>query len=590
MAKVRKRKAKTKRKKLTPEQKEQNLQTREIRGLMKNMGFSKVPRVDGKEFIFKDRTSEMDDIFYFENLIFITEYTIGNPGTHLLKKNYIYDLIMNNRVEFLEFLVAHPKFTGFKEIYEGNILKKYTKNQIQVKILYCSKKSINKEHKDLVTTVSYFDFHIVKYFQSLSKVIKRTCKYEFFDFLQIQFDKIGGNIIKSHSQTQQSYSGHILPEENSSFDDGHKIISFYIDASSLLKRAYVLRQNGWKDQANVGHYQRMIRLSKIKSMRKYLHEKKRVFINNIIAAIAIDKIELFDDEGVVIEIDDSGNFVNPDNAKVTPAKIAILDETNIIGIIDGQHRAYCYHEGDDAYEQSIEKFRQIQNLLVTAIIFPKDIAPEKRLKFEAKLFLEINSNQSNASSQLKQEIELMINQFSSISISKKVLKSLNDSGPLAGKIEEFWYEKGKLKTVSIVSYGLRPLLKLEDQKSTDSIYSLWTNTDKSKLKTKESEEYDLLEEYVDFSAVQIRNLMIAFSSQLGKKSWVVDRNNTEAILNVTTVNGILNTLRLLIKNGKVSTVAKYKIKLKNLSSFDFKKYKSSQYRQMGKDIYEEFFG
>ena len=76
---------KRKAKKLTDEQKAQRLQEREIRNLMSNIGFKKFPRIDGKEFVYKDRTSEMDDIFYFENILLITEYTIGSPGKHLLE-------------------------------------------------------------------------------------------------------------------------------------------------------------------------------------------------------------------------------------------------------------------------------------------------------------------------------------------------------------------------------------------------------------------------------------------------------------------------------------------------------------------------
>ena len=47
-------------------------------------------------------------------------------------------------------------------------------------------------------------------------------------------------------------------------------------------------------------------------------------------------------------------------------------------------------------------------------------------------------------------------------IGKRILKGLNKSGPLGNLIEQYWYEKGKIKTASIVSFGLRPLIKIED--------------------------------------------------------------------------------------------------------------------------------
>jgi len=156
-------------------------------------------------------------------------------------------------------------------------------------------------------------------------------------------------------------------------------------------------------------------------------------------------------------------------------------------------------------------------------------------------------------------------------------------------LEEYWYEKGKLKTASIVSYGLRPLLKLEDEKSKDSIFAIWNNVDKHKLRKKNSEEFDLLNEYINFAVEKIRDILIAFSNKVGKGKWVNDRNNSGAILTVTTVNGILNTLRLIIENEKINSVDGYKKQLNGIDSFDFKSYKSSQYRKMGEDIYRIFF-
>jgi hypothetical protein len=51
----------------------------------------------------------------------------------------------------------------------------------------------------------------------------------------------------------------------------------------------------------------------------------------------------------------------------------------------------------------------------------------------------------------------------------------------------------------------------------------------------------------------------------------------------------LNVLRLLIKHNKVSTVENYKIKLENINKFDFKQFKSSQYRKLGEAIFNQYF-
>ncbi|MFD0940818.1 DGQHR domain-containing protein [Pedobacter boryungensis] len=584
---------KKKSKKLSPEElaqkKEQRYQEKEIRDIMKNVGFHRLPYIDGKQFIFDKRTSEMDDIFIKDNVILITEYTIGAPGTHLLKKKVFYDKILEDKKAFIDFLISEEKLKSFSEYYNSTIKDKYTKNELQLKVIYCSKKTISDEHKKLVNEIIFFDYHIVQYFKSLTKTIKRSSKYEFLEFLKIPFEKFGVNIKNSSSTTTHTFTGNILPEEKSKFEEGYKIVSFYIDADSLLRRSYVLRQNGWKDIENIGHYQRMLETAKINGMRKYLAEQKRVFINNIIATIQTDKIQLIDNEEKVLEIKDNGD-IGDDLHDVSPTKIKIEDSCNIIGLIDGQHRTFAYHEGDDPYESKIAELRNVQNLLVTGILFPKTVSEKKKLDFEAKLFLEINNNQKNVPSHVVQEIQVLTNPFSTIAIGKKILVKLNQSGPLSNTIEQYWYEKGKLKTASIVSYGLKPLIKIEDIKAKDSLFYLWTNSEKDKLKFKNSDDFDLLTKYIEFSSEKIRDLLIAFKSKLDSKKWTTFTPSTkDGLLSVSFINGILNVLRLLIENNKVDTVENYKIKLDKIDSFNFKQFKSSQYRKLGEKIYKNHF-
>lgn len=594
MANQIKKNPKKKKKKLSPEEKVQNLlkrtQENEIRAIFKNLGFSRISNIDGKQINYKERTSEMDDIFVCENLILIVEYTIKNPpGEHIKNKTLIYNKINENKREFIKFLNTEPKLNSFKKYYDENIEGKYSLNQLSLEILYCSKYSVTEEHKKNAPGVIFFEYHLVQYFKSLTKTIKRSGKYEFIDFLGLQYEEFGENILKSDDSQKNKYLGHILPEEKSSFKEGYKIVSFYIDADSLMRRSFVLRQEGWRKKENIGYYQRMFELSKISGMRKYLSEKRRVFINNIIATISESKIKLYDDKGNELKIDSEGQFIDSSRTKVTPAQIEISDESNIIGLIDGQHRTYAYHEGDDSYEEKIKTLRKVQNLLVTGIIFPANEKEENRLKFEANLFLEINSNQTNVRAQLKQEIELMISPFSPISIGKRILLKLNEGGPLDKLIEQYSFEKGKLKTASIVSFGLKPLIKLDD-KAQDSLFHNWSNPDKLQLKEKNTEEYQLLTDYIDYSTDQIRKLFIAFKDKLDNEKWNLYSHKTpNGILNVTFFNGILNVLRLLIENNKLNMSSEYAKKLTDIDNFNFKSYKSSQYRKMGEDIYNKYF-
>lgn len=589
-----KKSSKRKRKVLPPEEKlrrkEQRDQMKEIREIMSRIGFTRLSGIDGKEFVYDGRTSELDDIFICENIILLTEYTIGDP--HILTKKIIYDKINNNTHTFIKYLLDNKIFDSFNDIYDNSISDKYTINQLRVKILYCSKKSISQEHKDNVLNVIYFDHHIVKYFKSLTGVIKLSSRYEFMDFLGIKENEWGENILDSSIIATSCFSGHILPEEKSSFKEGYKIISFYIDAASLLKRAYVLRQEGWRKKENVGYYQRMLDSKKIVGMRRYLSTEGRVFINNIITTISENDIKMYNDENRQEEIiiDENGDFVG-DNKRtnVTPAYVEILNKCNIIGIIDGQHRTFAYHEGDDTYESSIKKLRKIQNLLVTGIIFPKTESQENRLKFEAGLFLEINSNQKKVGQLIQQEIQMQIMPFSNIAVGKRILNMLNDHGSLANMIELYSYEKGKIKTASIVSFGLKPLIKF-DQNKNDSFYSIWDNENKTYLLDKNCQNYTLLDDYIKFCVKGINEVMSAFKSCIKKQEWKPYCAKTSSgVLTVTFINGVLNLTRLLIENNLMHGLDFYREKLKTIDEFNIKQYKSSQYRRMGEDIYNKYF-
>lgn len=589
-----KKSSKRKRKVLPPEEKlrrkEQRDQMKEIREIMSRIGFTRLSGIDGKEFVYNGRTSELDDIFICENIILLTEYTIGDP--HILTKKIIYDKINNNTHTFIKYLLDNKIFDSFNDIYDNSISDKYTINQLRVKILYCSKKSISQEHKDNVLNVIYFDHHIVKYFKSLTGVIKLSSRYEFMDFLGIKENEWGENILDSSIIATSCFSGHILPEEKSSFKEGYKIISFYIDAASLLKRAYVLRQEGWRKKENVGYYQRMLDSKKIVGMRRYLSTEGRVFINNIITTISENDIKMYNDENrqEEIVIDENGDFVG-DNKRtnVTPAYVEILNKCNIIGIIDGQHRTFAYHEGDDTYESSIKKLRKIQNLLVTGIIFPKTESQENRLKFEAGLFLEINSNQKKVGQLIQQEIKMQIMPFSNIAVGKRILNMLNDHGSLANMIELYSYEKGKIKTASIVSFGLKPLIKF-DQNKNDSFYSIWDNENKTYLLDKNCQNYTLLDDYIKFCVKGINEVMSAFKSCIKKQEWKPYCAKTSSgVLTVTFINGVLNLTRLLIENNLMHGLDFYREKLKTIDEFNIKQYKSSQYRRMGEDIYNKYF-
>lgn len=578
---------------LSEEEKLRRGHVNDIRATMSNIGFLRIKGIEGKNFTYKNCQTELDDIFVYENLILLIEYTAQKDvSSHMKGKKVFYDLVDNSHRDFIDFILNEPKLQSFKEFYEQYIEQQYSKNQIRIRILYCSFNFIDSQHKSVIEenrSVKIYNYDTVQYFKQLTSNIKRSARYEFFDFLGLKASDIGNN---GHElPDSRKFNGNILPVERSSFNPGYNVVSFYIDAESLMRRAYVLRQECWRGEDASGFYQRMVKGKKISSMRKYLANEKRVFINNIIATLSNKHAKLLDTKGKPISIDAEGNFIgNGTYTMVTPTRVEIDDLPNIIGIIDGQHRVYAYHEGADVYENKISKLRTKQHLLVTAVLFPEKEPLDVRRRFEAKLFLEINNNQTNVSSALRQEIDLMISPFSVTAVCKRIVSKLNQSGPLCGQIEMHSYEKGKLKTASIVSYGLIPLIKFDDSEESDSMFKLWNHPDKQNLKNN-CNNIELRDLYVDFCVKNIRDILIAIKQIIDSELWhPYDPKRKKGFLSVTNLNGILNVLRCQIKtNKKLLSSEDYYDKMKNMNFEDLKDFKSSQYNKMGNFIFDKYF-
>ena len=234
--------------------------------------------------------------------------------------------------------------------------------------------------------------------------------------------------------------------------------------------------------------------------------------------------------------------------------------------------------------------REEQNLLVTGVVFPRNESEDERRKYEATLFKEINVKQQKIGSQLQQELAVMVDPFSIISIGKDVISRLSENGPLGGKLERYSYETGMVKTPSIVSYGLKPLIKISDDN--DSLYSLWNHADKDNLKrAAEDKNYDLKREYVSFCVESIRNLFVGVKANMPSDDWkLYDPSDKKGLLSITFINGFLNLLRFIIeREGKLYTSQDYIRRLKGIKCFSFREYKTSHYRKMGEDLYNKVF-
>jgi DGQHR domain-containing protein len=562
-------KKKAKKPKLTPIEKLQKDHRSNVRGIFTGAGFARMSGIADKQFTFDSQKTDVDDIFVYENVVIIAEYTCAQTdgvGAHLKNKKIIFDKILNNPNGFIDFI--SEKFPNTTDQFP----KKYHKSKIVTKIVYCSRHEFDGHYKTNVPGPAYFDYPSVRYFMALIDSIKRSARWELLHFLEITNSSVGRDGVVGHAESSKDRKGLVLPESASNFDDGYKVVSFYTDADALLRTAYVLRKDGWSDSLNM--YQRMISKAKIEAIRSYLKKQKRVFINNIVVTFPPD----------VQPLDDNKKTVDPSTlTDIKPVWIKLPEQANSIGVVDGQHRIFAYHEtaNDDP---EIAQLRKQQNLLVTGIIFPPGLTRADREKFEARLFLEINSNQTNAKSDLKQAIGLVLEPFSAESIAAKVLNGLAKTGPLAGQIQQYFFDTNKLKTASIVSYGLKPLVKTG---GTDSLFAIWP--DQNKTAVADGSDSTALEAYIAFCVKTINLLLSTIRRNLPSERWTTDVKVAGRVLSTVYVNSFLITLRLLIDKKVSLTEDELTLAFKGIQDFNFSEYHSSQYARMAEKIVETHF-
>lgn len=318
-------------------------------------------------------------------------------------------------------------------------------------------------------------------------------------------------------------------------------------------------------------------------MRRYLKEQGRVFVNNIVVTLPSKA-----------HINEPGSGKNVDHSKLTkvqPVTLSIPLESNMIGLIDGQHRVFCYHESSrDPLDVEIAKQRTRQNLLVTGLIYPGDWDQSKRSAFEAKLFLEINDTQARAKTVLKQSIEVLLKPYSTMAIAKEVTNKLARSGPLNNLLQtNFFDPPDRIRTSSMVSYGLQPLVKTD---GTDSLFAAWGNANKAMLidrTTDDALRKALLTEYIDFCVKEINQFLIAAKLAIGSERWKVSTAKDRQLLSTTTINGFFVCIRRLIEFKSARSDASYKKRMTPLATLPFSKYKSSAWKALGDEMFNECF-
>jgi len=552
---------------------------RKIVNVFTSSGFEYVP-VNNNHMHIGRRTVEIDAMFMYENIWLICEDTITNPSgdhfkEHVRTKNEAFGEIKANKEEFVQSLAK--LFPERRTKFE-----KYEVDNIKIFGLYIplEKADISDDDKALYENLIFIQPKTLNYFAWISQCIRYSARNEVFRFLNLKDKDIGLPSSSSESTKITApiiYPRHFVGSRSQVTKSKVRVVSFMMSADDLLRTCYVLRKDNWEESAWL--YQRLMDKNKIKGIRDFIEKKGEAFYNNIIVALPDD---------VSFE-DGSGHSVDLDNITVLEpnCKLVLPKEMNSICVIDGQHRIFAHYESgtNSKQEQEISELRKQLHLLVTGLVFPKEMPSLERAKIQSEIFLDINSNAKPVQPNVLLHIQKIKDPLSDMSLAQFVIEELNKQQIFKGMFELSSLESGRIKTASIVKFALRYLVTINPAEDRKSLIDFWTG-DKDALKNMEDTAF---KSYIDFCAKCLREYFCAIKKNF-KQQW---DNPESKMLSVISLNGfIIAYTRQLGKLG-VGDFNFYDEKFTNWTH-DFSKesfqYTSSQYRMFSNEILKGAFG
>ena len=534
-------------------------------------GFEFIDTENHKKHIGR-RDIEIDEIFIYKNILIVCEdtCTTNDIKTHIRNKAEAFKEITNNKTEFLGWI--KKEFSS-----SSKSLTEYSDKNIVIKFLYFSYSilKITDEDKDNFQIIQFVQPYHLEYFNRLVKCIHYSAKYEIFRFLGISNDELG--IYSSEEKNTSIPATIICPQETIGTKEGVNVVSFMMSAETLIRNSYVLRKDNWEDIPT--SYQRLLIRDKIKSIRKFLIEKKESFYNNIIVALPSD----------VFFQDSSQKSI--DLSQVCHHKVCTMflpDKMNTICIIDGQHRVFAHYEGNlnDKDEKIMKDLRRALHLLVTGLVFPKNMSSMEKSRVQSEIFLDINSNAKPVASGLLLHIKSLQNPLSDVGLARAVIDDLNSTKLFMEMFESSPLHTGKIKITSIIKFALRYIVALEP-KEKKNLYTFWTG-DKEELKNVREKNDQAYLDYVKFCSDQLVQYFNAV-----KESFPTDwESDSSKILSVISLNGFLLAFLEIINTKGIQKFEYYKLHFQNLNisfSKDEFPYTSSRYRKFSQHILAEAF-
>ena len=561
------------RKKLTEEQKRQRALSSTVQRVFKRAGFAYLPtrdkhrKVGGKDI-------EVDGVYLYENIILFCEDTVGKGSAHVIKTEESSRIISDTFGEVLEWLRA--QFSDKFGLFGAYSVARYQKRFIYFSE---SKKDVDP---DRFPHLLLCDPKTLRYFDLVTSALRKSARYEIFRYLDISQDEVG---LSDAGDLAANIAVNIIcPEERIGLSEGVRAVSFMMAPEDLLEYGYVLRKDSWEVPDCV--YQRLIDPSRVAAIRKYIASNQRSFLNNIIVALPPD-IVFRDDAGNKVDIEIIQNYSKQ-------YSIEIPKKYNTIRIIDGQHRVYAYHEGEDGLEKDIALLRDKLHLLVTGLVFPPDMGDAARAQYESQIFLDINKNTKRVPSDVILYIEELKDAFCAEGVARRILIELNGKRLFHRQFQLSSLDDAGIKTVSIIKFALKGMVAIEEG-NPQGLFEYWDGNKDAlapeRRATVEAEE--ALRDYVNYAC---RALRFVFGGV--EKAFPAEWHDPDSkIDSVTAINGFILAFKRTLPQFGVRDVDFYAERFKRLSLSFYRggedgegfPYASSQYAMLAEQIVSECF-
>jgi DGQHR domain-containing protein len=411
-----------------------------------------------------------------------------------------------------------------------------------------------------------------EYFRSVSSTIRRYARFELFDYFGLRPSEVLTAIEAENRRAN-------VPFESIKIDSGvfgHPTFTFKIIPRSLLERSYVLRNEGWRSDS----FQRMVSPGKLASIRKYLIQTGNVsFANNIVISPSPQTVpeEIFQSAG------------SP-NQSETPATVPI-NLPSMFGsfcILDGQHRLMAFTQDfygqtdatETANDDRIKAMAETSEIIATLVLFHGN--QKKILREQARLFRDINSNQTRVKTDFLYNLQEIIEPLDPEAVGNKTIRYLNDldDGVFRDKFEikSLPAYKGKIKRSSIVRWGLAELVDPKGKYFAAAFGRLVTEGN--------------LADYVKFCGDKLDDYFTVikktFVEKIGADIWGHWRKTGYMYLSSSGIVGFLRLYRHFLVSKLVDTQEKMKSRLQYVD-VSFKKgeylYASSQWARLEAAMY-----